>query len=316
MVNPAPEIPSNVRLKAELLGKPGRAWMEGLPEQLAELEHRWGIKVGSAAPKASEAFVAEAVTAAGEPAMLKIVIAGLDPGRRELRVLRAAEGRGYAGLICADEAANAMLLERLGPQLASFALPERPRLAAICASLRTAWRPVPRDLPLPTGAEIARTFAERIEALWLETGRPCSERAVELALEAAQRRIAAFDPAAAVLAHGDAHQWNLLESPSAPAAFKLVDPDGVAAERELDLAVSMREWVEPVFEGEEVASGHRRCSILAALGGGDPLAIWDWGILHCLESGLGWVRLGLFDKAPLQLAMPDAWAASGAWPPA
>lgn len=132
------EIHPNVRLKAESLGELGRAWLAGLAEQVAELERRWGIEVGASAPKASEAFVAEAVTAEGRPAMLKIVVAGLDPDRRELSVLRAAEGRGYAELIRADEAGNTMLLERLGPQLASLGLGEAPRLAAICAALRAA----------------------------------------------------------------------------------------------------------------------------------------------------------------------------------
>jgi streptomycin 6-kinase len=209
-----------------------------------------------------------------------------------------------------------MLLKRLGPQLASLGLAEEPRLAAICSTLRAAWRPVPEAMALPTGAEVARTFARRIETAWLETGRPCSARAVEQALAAAARRVGAFDPRAAVLAHGDAHQWNTLAATDDCTAFKLVDPDGMAAERELDLAVSMREWVDPVAEGDEIAAGARRCAILAALGGGDPLAIWDWGLLHCLESGLGWVRLGLPDKAPLQLKMPDAWASAGVWPPA
>ena len=50
MARRALEIHPNVRLKAESLGQPGRAWLAGLAGQVAELEERWGIEVGSRQP--------------------------------------------------------------------------------------------------------------------------------------------------------------------------------------------------------------------------------------------------------------------------
>jgi streptomycin 6-kinase len=58
-------------------------------------------------------------------------------------------------------------------------------------------------------------------------------RAVDHALACAARRVAAHDDERAVLVHGDVHQWNALQ---VPGGFKLVDPDGLLAEAEYDLA--------------------------------------------------------------------------------
>ena len=77
----------------------------------------------------------------------------------------------------------------------------------------------------------------RASSLWAPLGRPCSERAVDIALTYAERRRRAFDPAQSVLVHGDAHQWNTLSAPGSRTGFKLIDPDGAFAERAFDLAI-------------------------------------------------------------------------------
>lgn len=74
---------------------------------------------------------------------------------------------------------------------------------------------------------------------------------VELAVEFARRRREAFNPESAVLVHGDAHPANILEDPTAgDGLFKLVDPDGVIADRAYDRA-AIWEWafVERVSTG-------------------------------------------------------------------
>ena len=60
-----------------------------------------------------------------------------------------------------------------------------------------------------TGAEKAAWLAQFIATAWEALDRPCSEKAVDTALRYAAERAAAFDPATAVLVHGDAH--NLVE---------------------------------------------------------------------------------------------------------
>jgi streptomycin 6-kinase len=72
---------------------------------------------------------------------------------------------------------------------------------------------------------------------------------------------------------------NALESGD---GFKLVDPDGLLAEAEYDLGVLMRG--DPV---ELLAGDPRdRVSWLVARTGLDPVAIWEWGVVERLSSGL------------------------------
>jgi hypothetical protein len=39
--------------------------------------------------------------------------------------------------------------------------------------------------------------------------------------------------------------------------------------------------------------------------------IWEWALIQCVSNGLSLQRMGLYDSASVQLAMADAWAASG-----
>ena len=83
--------------------------------------------------------------------------------------------------------------------------------------------------------------------------------------------------------HGDVHQWNALEAPrDAAGRFKLVDPDGLLAEAEYDLGIIMRE--DPV----ELRAGdpRERARWLAARCGLDATAIWEWGVVERVSTGL------------------------------
>jgi streptomycin 6-kinase len=306
-------IPVKVRRKAWALGDAGRAWLTVLPKQISDIERHWGIAVGLPSPNGSEAFVAEVRTDDGQDAVLKICVPGLDPTRQELRVLRAANGRGYAKLLRADTERNILLLEKLGPQLHALGWPEDRQLEAIVATLRDAWMPLPEGPAFVTGAEKAAELATFIGSNWSTLERPCSERAVDAALAYAERRRRAFDPRYSVLAHGDAHQWNTLQAPDSRTGFKLVDPDGAFAERAFDLAIPMREWVDPVPAPDRVRRGRRRCALLARLAGVDPAPIWEWSLPQCVSNGLLLRQLGADAAAASQLAMAEAWAEAGDW---
>lgn len=305
---PSPLVPEKVLRNAALLGEAGRAWLAGLPRRIAEIERSWAIEVGQPSRRASEAFVAEARTLDGQDVVLKIGIPGVDPTRQELRTLRAAEGRGYARLIRADEAENAMLLERLGAQLHELGLSADRQIEIICATLREAWMPHPEGQTFATGAEKASELGQIIEANWSVLGRPCSERTIDVALAYAERRRLAFDPARSVLVHGDAHQWNTLSAPGCATGFKFVDPDGGFAERAFDLAIPMREWGNDMPAGDCLWLGRHRCGLLAELSGVEQQAIWEWGVIQCVSNGLLLQRIGLEAPASVSLAMADAWA--------
>jgi streptomycin 6-kinase len=169
--------------------------------------------------------------------------------------------------------------------MARLALPVRKRQEILCDAARRIWRPAP-DCGLPAGTEMGRWLAAFITQTWEDLGHPCSERAVAHAVGCAQRRAAAHDDERAFLLHGDVHQWNALESAG---GFKLIDPDGRAAEREYDLGVIMREDPVELMQGDP----YERARWLAARTGLDPTAIWEWGVAERVSTGLLATRIGL-----------------------
>jgi streptomycin 6-kinase len=294
------QVPEVVRQKAFAVG--AGVWLDDLPLLVASLEQEWGIAVGGAYSDSTEAFVAEAICEDGTPAVLKLLVPRSgDAAENEITVLRLTRGQGCVQLLREDAARGALLLERLGRSLYELALPIRRRHEILCSTATRVWRPAP-DCGLPTGAEKGRWLAGFITATWEELDRPCSERAVDHAVACAERRTAAHRDELAVLVHGDVHQWNALE---AAGGFKLVDPDGLLAEPEYDLGIIMREDPLELLDGDP----HERARWLAARTGFDPTAIWEWGVVERVSTGLLGTKVGLQPVGLQMLAAADRIAA-------
>src|SRR6185436_3870518 len=105
-----------------------------------------------------------------------------------------------------DEQTGAMLLERLGVQLSEQGLSIAEQHRVLCETLREAWTTPADGERYPTGAEKAESLATFIRDLQKELGSPVSEAVASQALDYCERRRKAFDPAKAVLGHGDAHR--------------------------------------------------------------------------------------------------------------
>jgi streptomycin 6-kinase len=290
------EIPAVVREKALAVG--ARAWIDELPVLIGAIQADWGISVGRLYADSTEAVVAEATCADGSPAVLKLIVPrDGDAAKHEATVLRLAAGEGCPRLFREDVARGALLVERLGRPLSELRLPIRRRHEILVAAAARIWRPA-ADSGLPTGAAKARWLAEFIATMWEELDRPCSERTVEHALASAKRRGDAHRDETAVLVHGDVHQWNALEAAD---GFKLVDPDGLLAEAEYDLGIIMRE--DPL-DGDL----RERARWLAAGTALDADAIWEWGIVERVSTGLLGTRVGLQPIARQMLAVADQLA--------
>lgn len=305
------DVPEAVRQKAMARGVEGRRWLDRLGHLIDELERDWGVTVGPALHGGSESYVAAVRTDAGGDAVIKLEMPPYASFAGEVRILIAADGRGYVRLLEHDEERNAMLQERLGPSLREFGLPVLTQIEILCATLRRAWE-MPAPAGLPSGADKARWLSEFIAATWEEVNRPCSRRVIEQALAFAETRKAAFDPEAAVLVHGDAHSANALRDPghASTARFKLVDPDGLLAEPAYDLAIPMREWSRQLLDGDAARLGRERCAYLSRLTGVAPRGIWEWGFIERVSTGLLSIQVGadLFGREMLDVA--EAWATS------
>jgi streptomycin 6-kinase len=290
------DVPPPVRAKAQVAG--AASWLDDLPALVANLAEEWSITVGRTFSDASEAFVAEATMEDGTPAVLKVIVprAG-DAARHEITVLRLTDGDGCARLLRYDESRHALLLERLGPSLYELALPIERRHEILCTVASRVWRPAV-DCGLPTGAEKGEWLRDFILRTWSELGQPCATHTVEHALVCAEHRIAAHDDERSVLVHGDVHQWNTL---AAGDDFKLVDPDGLLAEAEYDLGIIMREDPLELMAGDP----YERARALAARTGLQARAIWEWGVVERVSTGLLLTAIGLQPVGHDMLAAAD-----------
>lgn len=286
-------VPAVVRNKALAVG--AEKWLENLPQLVADIEREWSITVGAPYPDPTEAFVARATMADGTPAVLKLMIdRPTGDARNEITVLDLTNGEGCAELYRSDVPRSALLLERLGPSLNDLQLPDAQQREILCMAAARVWRRAP-NCGLPTGADKGRALIEFITNMYEELDHPCTQRAVDYAVECAERRIAAHDNERARLLHGDVHQWNTLQ---ANGGFKLVDPDGLLAEPEYDLGVMLRE--DPPEEDPRA-----RAQWLADFCHLDVTAVWEWGAVERVSTGLLCTRVGVQPGGGTMLAVAD-----------
>jgi len=286
------DVPKLVRQRAMAGGTVGRRWLDDLPDKVAELADRWGLQIGLPFSGGTAAFVAAATDISGRSCVLKVAMP-LNPDeielfRRSVVVHRLADGRGCAALLAHDDSSHALLLERLGPNLDDLALTVPAMMDVITTTLHTFWQPVSAECGLPTGADQAAWLARFIVATWNQLGRPCDRRVIDRALTYCDERAAAFDPANAVLVHGDAHGWNTVEA--GLGAFKFVDPEGICSERAHDLGVPMREYNQPLLAGDTKRLVRDRAEWLAERCALDPEPVWQWGLIERVSTGLANIR--------------------------
>lgn len=229
--------------------------------------------------------------------MLKLVvppgISGFSDFEGELDVLRGADGDPYPQLICFDRERRCLLMERLGRALSQLGWPTQRQIAAIADTLARGWRQVAVD-SLTTGHDKAIWLAGYIAKTWDDLGRPCCERAAELAITYANERAECCTPDRAVLVHGDGHPDNLLEDPrsGAQASFRLIDPEGLASEPAHELGVTLRGWNGELVAGDPVGTAIHRHKYVSKRSGVEPWAIWQWSYVERVSTGLFLLELG------------------------
>ncbi|SDR86433.1 aminoglycoside phosphotransferase family protein [Microlunatus soli] len=290
------DIPEEVRNKVIADGDVG--WLDELPSIVESLAHDWSLTIGATLRGGHAALVVGATLPDATVGVLKI---GAPGTRRDLSfeaaALRIADGDGCARLLRDDLDRGALLLERLGVALYDAVPEPATRHDVLCDVATRLWLPISPDVDLPTGADRAREYADLLPRLWEETGQPCSRATVEDALACIVRRRRAHDDRHSVLVHGDVHDLNVLRA--ADGTFKLIDPDGLRAEPAYDLGTIIR--CNP-DSADGLADRTRR---LAVRTGVDAAAIWEWGTIHRVVSGLYSRQIGFQPFGDLLLAEAD-----------
>ncbi|HKD89286.1 MAG TPA: aminoglycoside phosphotransferase family protein [Streptosporangiaceae bacterium] len=260
------------------------------------LAQEWSLLIGSSFSGGHGALVVDVTLADGTSAVLKISVPGRDVGQ-EAMALRLANGTGCARLLREDVAQQALLLERLGAPMYDIVADPVSRHNLLCEVAVRLWRPIGPDIDLPTGAKLAEQYADRLPRLWERMGRPCSPATVADALDCMNRRRLAHDDRYAVLVHGDLHEMNALQA--SDGSYKLIDPVGLRAEPACDLGTIVR--CNPDL-GDDLWARTER---LASRTGVEATAIWEWGTIHRVVSGLYACSVGFQPFGDLLLAEAD-----------
>jgi streptomycin 6-kinase len=282
------QLPDLVRQRALAHGSAGQSWLDELPDVVVSLSQRWQLTPGAVLTGGTAGCVIEATDSNGSACVVKIAMA-LDADdvaafERSVVVHQLADGQGCVRLIDHDQDASAMLLERLGPNLADLDFSVPAILDTVSTTLQAFWRPAPDDDRIPTGADKAAWLANYVVSTWEGLQRPCEREVIDQAVAYCDERAAAYTPDGAVLVHGDAHGWNTLAAPDG--AFRFVDPEGLRSERAHDLAVPMREYNEPLLAGDTAHLVRQRAQLLAQACGIDPEPVWQWGHIERVSTGL------------------------------
>lgn len=234
--------------------------------------------------------VRQKVVADGDAAWLVELPSTVESLARDWSLTIGASLRGgHAALVVEATTADGTALYDLVPDPAT-------RHDMLCDVAARLWQPIGANIDLPTGADEASRYADLLPRLWEETGRACAQETVRDALACAESRRRAHNDRRAVLVHGDVHDFNALQV--ADGTFKLVDPKGLRAEPACDLGTIVR--CNPGHDDVR-----RRTQRLAARSGVEASAIWEWGTIHRVVSGLYSRSIGFQPFGDMLLAEAD-----------
>ncbi|WP_433044625.1 aminoglycoside phosphotransferase family protein [Dactylosporangium sp. CS-033363] len=201
-------------------GEAGSRWLDELPTAIEAVARDWGLTVGAPFDLTFH-YVAPAVTAAGDPVVLKLGVPQADSITEESRALAAFGGRGAVHLLRLEPQRGALLIERADPGVRARDVPEAEALAAVVSVMRELH--VPGDA-LPDVAGQARAFDAHLERFPGDGPLP---RAFVATAAGLMRELSASAPQR-VLLHGDLHHDNVLSARRAP--WLAIDPHGVSGD--------------------------------------------------------------------------------------
>lgn len=257
----------------ELYGKEGVAWSEALPGLINDCAIRFDFKPEAPFPNLSYNFVLRATLNDGKPVVLKSSFMKEELSR-EVRVLRAYDGRGAIHVLDADEEWGMALLEGAHPGTPLSTIEDDARATEVfCGVFRRLHLPAPTGSLYPSMrqhfAAIER-YRERFENV--NSAAPLPESWVENAEESLAYLITTTSEN--FLLHGDLHHENILRQ--GEDQWVVIDPKGIIGDIHFDTIQYLLNYEDRGDDCEQVLQG--RIAIMADRLGLDPRRIAMWGV--------------------------------------
>jgi streptomycin 6-kinase len=285
------ELPDTFRARVSSSFDGGSAWLERLPDLLAECERRWHLRLGPPF-ELSYNYAAPASRIGGGEVVVKVGV----PCRElftEIAALRLYDGDGCVKLLDADVDLGVLLLERLSPGAMLSTLGDDEAMTRIAARLmRRLWRPLPESHVFPTVAGWAKGFDRLRAAFDGETG-PFPAAIVARAEAISAELLRTSEPS--VMLHGDLHHFNILSAEREP--WLVIDPKGVTGEPAYEVGALIRNpgpeaWTEAIlgrrFDILAAELGIERERLVATSFSQAVLSAW-WSYENHAEDG-SWLR--------------------------
>ncbi|MBQ1094188.1 aminoglycoside phosphotransferase family protein [Streptomyces sp. B93] len=274
----------------------GDDWLEKLPEAVHRAVALRELTVERVQLPGGRSSVVLLVRRADDaPAVLKLAPPRARPVS-ERAALAHWGGRGAVLPLEPDAADDALLLERLHPEVSVRSLPEAKALLEAAGTLRRLWVEPPDDQVFETvdGRTGRQATAMRAGADAYPELRPL----VDAALTAREELLAA--PPERRLLHGTFRQSKVLRGERMP--WLAVGPDPVVGECAFDLARLVRDRVEDLIAAPSGASTtRRRVKRLAESLEVDQERLRGWTLFRAVESGVRARRVGRPQDAELLL---------------
>jgi streptomycin 6-kinase len=204
--------------------------VEGFPALLDRFRQEWDVvTIEPFFDYIGYAWVAPCVLRDGTKAVLKF--APPEPEvTNEARAMRLYDGRGAARVLAADEAATALLLERLEPGDTLASLKDDVAATEIAAeTFARLYRALPAGHPFPSMLRWGRAFEQVREKY--DGGCGAFPRELFDTVERIYAELCASQDEL-VLVHGDLHHYNILRSGD---GWLAIDPKGIAGERAAEI---------------------------------------------------------------------------------
>ncbi|KIF67686.1 kinase [Streptomyces sp. AcH 505] len=220
-------------------------WLDRLPALAQETVTRQGLTVERVvAPGGRSSLVMLVRRSDDSPATLKIAPPFAAPA---LEHAALAHWKGWGAAEVLDDA---LLVERLHPEMSLRSLPEAKALLEAAGTLRRLWVEPPAD----HGFETVETRTERQATTMAATQDETAAPLITAALQA--RADLMTGPTETMLLHGAFRQGKVLAADRTP--WLAVGPEPLVGERAYDLARLVRDRVEDLVASDAGASAARR----------------------------------------------------------